>query len=147
MKKYFAEFIGTFVLTFLGCGTAMFLGCNTPAGVVGTAIADNSAEARVSSRMFELTYASAEEVAENFNRTWRGRVVTNGVPFLGDMAVPFIEANSVMVTAPESILDNCAAMVAKIDRKPRQVYVEARFVELKNRAAYDLGIDCIRNEG
>jgi MIP family channel proteins len=39
MKKYFAECIGTFVLTFLGCGTAMFLGCNTPAGVVGTAIA------------------------------------------------------------------------------------------------------------
>ena len=39
MKKYFAESIGTFVLTLLGCGTAMFLGCNTPAGVVGTAIA------------------------------------------------------------------------------------------------------------
>lgn len=39
MKKYFAECLGTFVLTFLGCGTAMFLGCGTPAGVVGTAIA------------------------------------------------------------------------------------------------------------
>ena len=39
MKKYFAEGIGTFVLTLLGCGTAMFLGCNTSAGVVGTAIA------------------------------------------------------------------------------------------------------------
>ena len=39
MKKYFAECVGTFVLTFLGCGTAMFLGCGTPAGVVGTAIA------------------------------------------------------------------------------------------------------------
>ena len=31
--------VGTFVLTLLGCGTAMFLGCNTPAGVVGTAVA------------------------------------------------------------------------------------------------------------
>ena len=31
MKKYIAECVGTFVLTFLGCGT--------PAGVVGTAIA------------------------------------------------------------------------------------------------------------
>ena len=39
MKKYFADCVGTFVLTFLGCGTAMFLGCGTPAGVVGTAIA------------------------------------------------------------------------------------------------------------
>ena len=32
MKKYFAECIGTFVLTLLGCGTAMFLGCGEPAG-------------------------------------------------------------------------------------------------------------------
>lgn len=39
MRKYVAECIGTFVLTLLGCGTAMFLGCNTPAGVVGTAVA------------------------------------------------------------------------------------------------------------
>ena len=39
MKKYLAECVGTFVLTFMGCGTAMFLGCDTPAGVVGTAIA------------------------------------------------------------------------------------------------------------
>ena len=93
------------------------------------------------SRMFELTYASATEVADNFNRTWRGRVVTNKCSFVGDIAAPFIEANSVMVTAPESVLDNCAAMIAKIDRKPRQVYVEARFVELKNSAAYELGID------
>lgn len=39
MRKYVAECIGTFVITLLGCGTAMFLGCNTPAGVVGTAVA------------------------------------------------------------------------------------------------------------
>lgn len=39
MKKYIAECLGTFVLTFLGCGTAMFVGCGEPAGVVGTAIA------------------------------------------------------------------------------------------------------------
>ncbi len=41
MKKYIAEAIGTFVLTFLGCGAAVSLGCaeaNT-AAVVGTAIA------------------------------------------------------------------------------------------------------------
>lgn len=39
MKKYLAEMIGTMVLTLLGCGTAVFLGCNTPAGVIGTAVA------------------------------------------------------------------------------------------------------------
>ena len=100
------------------------------------------AQERVETRMFELTYASAEEVAENFNRTWRGQMATNGVQVVaGDMAVPFKEANSVMVTAPTSVLEDCAAMIAKIDRKPRQVYIEARFVELKNKADYYLGID------
>ena len=43
MKKYIAESIGTFVLTFLGCGAAVSLGCGSPEGgiaaVVGTAIA------------------------------------------------------------------------------------------------------------
>lgn len=39
MKKYFAECIGTMVLTLMGCGTAVFLGCEWPAGVVGTAFA------------------------------------------------------------------------------------------------------------
>lgn len=39
MKKYIAEFIGTAVLTLMGCGTAVFLGCGDTAGVLGTAIA------------------------------------------------------------------------------------------------------------
>lgn len=40
MKKYFAEMVGTFVLTFLGCGAAVALGCGSDtASVVGTAIA------------------------------------------------------------------------------------------------------------
>lgn len=40
MKKYIAEAIGTFVLTFLGCGAAVSLNCGfDAASVVGTAIA------------------------------------------------------------------------------------------------------------
>lgn len=40
MKKYFAELVGTFVLTLLGCGTAVSLNCGVdPASVVGTAVA------------------------------------------------------------------------------------------------------------
>jgi len=40
MKKYLAELVGTFVLTFLGCGAAVSLNCGVdPASVVGTAIA------------------------------------------------------------------------------------------------------------
>lgn len=32
MKKYIAECIGTFVLTFMGCGTAMLVGCDAASG-------------------------------------------------------------------------------------------------------------------
>ena len=40
MKKYLAEMVGTFTLTFLGCGAAVSLGCgNDTASVIGTAIA------------------------------------------------------------------------------------------------------------
>ncbi len=40
MKKYLAEMVGTFVLTFMGCGAAVALNCGSDtASVVGTAIA------------------------------------------------------------------------------------------------------------
>ncbi len=32
MKKYIAEFIGTFILVFIGCGTAMLVGCDSTYG-------------------------------------------------------------------------------------------------------------------
>ncbi len=32
MRKYIAEFIGTFTLVFLGCGTAMLVGCDAASG-------------------------------------------------------------------------------------------------------------------
>lgn len=97
--------------------------------------------ARVESRMFELTYASAKEVADNFNRTWRGQLKADGNWSVGEIAVPFSEANSVMVTAPGNILAACEKMIERIDRKPKQLYVEARFVELSNSAMYNLGLD------
>ena len=39
MKKYVAEFIGTFVLVFMGCGSAMFLGCDAAGGHLAVALA------------------------------------------------------------------------------------------------------------
>jgi len=38
-KKYFAEFIGTFVLVFMGCGSAVFLGCAPDGGHLAVALA------------------------------------------------------------------------------------------------------------
>lgn len=116
------------------CTTAFILGAWTPRAVP-------AAEGRVDSRMFELTYADAKEVAENFNRTWRVQAQTNGNWGVGEIAVPFVEVNSVMVTASEPVLETCARMIKSIDRKPKQLYVEARFVELNNTALYSLGLD------
>ena len=39
VKKYFSEFIGTFVLVFMGCGSAVFLGCDTNGGHLAVAFA------------------------------------------------------------------------------------------------------------
>ena len=39
MKKYALECIGTFVLTFMGCGSAVFLGCDAAGGHLAVALA------------------------------------------------------------------------------------------------------------
>ena len=39
IKKYVAEFIGTFVLVFFACGTAAVVGCDTDGGYLMTALA------------------------------------------------------------------------------------------------------------
>ena len=38
MKKYFAEFIGTFILVSMGCGSAMLLGCDAAGGHLAVAL-------------------------------------------------------------------------------------------------------------
>ncbi|MBQ1339302.1 MAG: aquaporin [Ruminococcus sp.] len=39
IRKFVAEFFGTFTLVFLGCGTAMRLGCASAGGYIATALA------------------------------------------------------------------------------------------------------------
>ena len=94
---------------------------------------------RISTRTFKLNYASANEVAERFNTMWSGDFGT--VWKVSRIAQAFPEANAVMVTAPGVILDACDQAIAAIDVEPKQVYIEARFVELQNSAVHKLGID------
>lgn len=93
----------------------------------------------ISTRIFRLNHISATETAEKFNSMWNGEF--GQVWKVTKMAVPFEDANSVMVTAPKPILDACERTVAEIDKEAPQVYVEARFVELSNNVHRDLGID------
>ena len=39
LQKYFAEFVGTAVLVFMGCGSAVFLGCDAAGGHLAVALA------------------------------------------------------------------------------------------------------------
>ncbi len=94
---------------------------------------------RISTRVFRLAHANAEELAEKFNATWSGDFGTAWK--VTKMAQAFPEANAVMVTAPRMVLDTCQKIVNEVDIEPRQVYIEARFVELGNTASHKVGID------
>lgn len=97
------------------------------------------ARRRISTKVFKLEHASAEEVAEKLNATWSGDF--GAVWKISKMAIAFPESNSVMVTAPAAIIEACEEVVKSVDVEPKQVYIEARFVELGNKASHKLGID------
>ena len=94
---------------------------------------------RMHTRVFKLSHANAETVANNLNATWSGEFGTNWR--LVRIATAFPESNSVLITAPKRILDACEEVLAAIDQESQQVYIEARFVELSNAASHKLGID------
>ena len=97
------------------------------------------ARRRISTRTFHLAHASAEDVAAKLNSTWSGDF---GVVWkINKMAIAFPESNAVMVTAPAMILDACEQVIREVDVEPKQVYIEARFVELSNNVFHDIGID------
>ncbi len=97
------------------------------------------ARRRISTRVFNLNHVSSEEVADKLNSTWSGEFGATWK--ISKMAIAFPESNSVMVTAPAAILDACEKVINSIDVEPRQVYIEARFVELSNNVFHDIGID------
>jgi type II secretory pathway component GspD/PulD (secretin) len=94
---------------------------------------------QIDTRVFRLNHASAVELAEKFNEMWNGEFGQNWK--VTRMAVAFQESNAIMITAPRVILNACERMVAELDVEARQVYIEARFVELSNNASHKLGID------
>ena len=89
-------------------------------------------------RTFRLQYASAVEVAEQINELM-SRVVGPGGKLL-PVAVANAEANTVTVMAAPDKVAACGRIVSDVDKKPKQVYVEARFVALSSTAARNLGL-------
>jgi len=94
---------------------------------------------RISTKVFKLSHASADDVADRINSTWNGDFGATWK--VSKIAQSFPEANMVMVTAPSIILDACERVVKEVDIEVPQVYIEARFIELSNNASHKLGID------
>ncbi len=92
-----------------------------------------AADGDFASRSFVLKYAKATEVADSLNQLCRQLKVN-------EAAVAFPEAHSVAVAAPAKIVEACEKIVKDVDRKPQQVYVEARFLDLLATDIEKLGI-------
>ncbi len=93
----------------------------------------------ITSKTFNLIYADAEDVAERINLAWQGDFGSQWK--VSKVAQAFPEANAVMVTVPACMVKACEDIIRGVDIKPKQVYIEARFVELANNASHKLGID------
>ena len=89
-------------------------------------------------RTFRLNYASANEVADQINRLMSREVGPGGT--LLPVAVANAEANTVAVMVAPDKVAACGQIISDVDRKPKQVYVEARFVALNSSVARNLGL-------
>ena len=89
-------------------------------------------------RTFRLQYASAAEVAEQINALMSREAGPDGK--LLPVAVANAEANTVTVMAAPDKVAACGRIISDVDLKPKQVYVEARFVALSTSAARTLGL-------
>ena len=94
---------------------------------------------QIDTRIFTLIHASAVAVAEKLNMMWNGEF--GQVWKVTKMAVPYEESNMIIVTAPRTILNACEKVVRELDVEAKQVYIEARFVQLGNSASHRVGID------
>jgi type II secretory pathway component GspD/PulD (secretin) len=77
------------------------------------------------------------------NHTSVSNVITVVTPMLGrDGSVsPFINANALVVRASAVNLNDIRKVISEIDLPRKQVYIEAKFMELTDEAIKDLGIN------
>ena len=132
-----------FVLTMLLLAVLSPVSGATNAVVAATNAAPVAAPAParrfIDTRIYKLNHASALEVANKFNSMWSGEFGQTWK--VAKMAVAFEETNSIMITAPGAILEACEKSILELDKEAKQVYIEARFVELGNTASHKIGID------
>jgi type IV pilus assembly protein PilQ len=96
-------------------------------------ISDERSQAVTFTKIFPLNYAKAEEVKGNLDsvRQAEGRK--------GNIAVDS-RTNSLIITDTPEGLENCLKIISDLDKKPQQVCIEARIVEMVVSNTDDLGI-------
>ena len=92
----------------------------------------------VSTRTYPLNHASAKELADLFNATYARKDQTGKI--IQPIASSFDGANVVVVTATDKMLSECEAIIKAVDKAIAQIYIEARFIELSNKALHKLGV-------
>ncbi len=102
-------------------------------------VAEDKRVEPVVTKCFQLNHASADDLAALFNANYAPKN-PNGTT-ARKIANSFAEANTVIVTANEKTIADCAAIVKAVDKAVAQIYIEARFLELSSAAMHSLGID------
>lgn len=92
----------------------------------------------ISTRTFTLNHASAKELTAIFNESFAPKRPDGKIAQI--IATAFEGANTVVVTATDRIIADCASIVKAVDRAVPQVYIEARFIEISNEALHRLGL-------
>lgn len=88
-------------------------------------------------RRFDHIESLREEgrVDENFNESSKSPFEAADISF-----AVFSAENLVAITAPESKIPQIMARIKEVDVQPRQIYIEARIVEIQRNHVKDLGI-------
>jgi type II secretory pathway component GspD/PulD (secretin) len=79
-------------------------------------------------RVFDLQYANAADVKKMLD------VLTQDVE-------PSVAGNRLVVHASQSVVEQIADVIAQLDRKPGQILLEARLIEVNTSKLLDVGID------
>ena len=83
--------------------------------------------------VIDLNYADSTEIVSNLQPILSGQNLDVSI-------APHASANQIIVSGPETAVDDALQLIQKLDRTPRQVYVDAIIAEVSEETAAKLGL-------
>ena len=83
--------------------------------------------------VIDLNYADSTEIVSNLQPILSGQNLNVSI-------APHASANQIIVSGPEKAVDDALQLIQKLDRTPRQVYVDAIIAEVSEETAAKLGL-------